>query len=119
MFGIGGTEFIIILIFAFLIFGPDKLPKMAQTIGKFIRKFQETRAEVSKVVKEDVIDINDLDNPIKDPAKAVDKLSNIAKDTFKDVTQSASSVKEDASNSIASKAIADREKLGKDDEGQR
>ena len=29
MFGIGDTEFVLIVIFAFLLFGPDKLPGMA------------------------------------------------------------------------------------------
>ena len=117
MFGIGGTELIIILVFAFLIFGPDKLPDLAKTIGKFLRKFQDTRQEVTKVVKEDVIDLKDEENPIKDPTKAVDKLSNIAKDTLKDVTsnkQDIENLKEAAKtggakvSAMAEKALADK-----------
>ena len=41
MFGIGGTELIIILIFAFLVFGPDKMPALAKPIGGFLRKFHQ------------------------------------------------------------------------------
>ena len=41
MFGIGGTELVIILIFGFLIFGPDKLPSMGRTIGRALRQAVE------------------------------------------------------------------------------
>ena len=41
MFGIGGFELFLILLFGFLIFGPDKLPAMAKTIGKAIAKFRK------------------------------------------------------------------------------
>ena len=41
MFGIGQTELIIILVFAFLLFGPDKLPQAGKTIGRAIRQFRE------------------------------------------------------------------------------
>ncbi|MEF2672829.1 twin-arginine translocase TatA/TatE family subunit, partial [Adlercreutzia sp.] len=40
MFGIGGFELFLILLFGFLIFGPDKLPAMAKTLGKAIAKFR-------------------------------------------------------------------------------
>ena len=33
MFGIGGFELFLILLFGVLIFGPDKLPAMAKTLG--------------------------------------------------------------------------------------
>ena len=117
MFGIGGTELIIILVFAFLIFGPDKLPDLATTV----RKFQDTRSEVTKVVKEDVIDLNDEENPIKDPTKAVDKLSNIARETLKDVSESSEDLAKLKNatqtggrniSKIAEKALADKESEG-------
>ena len=39
--GIGGTELAIILIFGFLIFGPDRLPAMGRTIGRALRQFRQ------------------------------------------------------------------------------
>lgn len=56
MFGIGDTEFILILIFAFLLFGPEKLPGLGKTLGKGIRQFREASDSVTKVVKEEVLD---------------------------------------------------------------
>ena len=41
MFGIGGFELFIILLFAFLIFGPDKLPEIAKTLGAALNKFKK------------------------------------------------------------------------------
>ena len=37
MFGIGEAELVIIVTFAFLLFGPDKLPGMGRTIGRIIQ----------------------------------------------------------------------------------
>ena len=56
LFGIGDTEFVLIIIFAFLLFGPDKLPGMGRTIGRGLRQFREAQASVTKVVQSEVID---------------------------------------------------------------
>lgn len=40
MFGIGGWEFILIAVLALLLFGPDKLPQFARTVGRFMRDFK-------------------------------------------------------------------------------
>ena len=56
LFGIGDTEFLLIIIFAFLLFGPDKLPGMGRTIGRGLRQFREASDSVTKVVQSEVID---------------------------------------------------------------
>lgn len=56
LFGIGDTEFVLIIIFAFLLFGPDKLPGMGRTIGRGLRQFREAQDSVTKVVQSEVID---------------------------------------------------------------
>lgn len=40
MFGIGGWEFMIIAVLALMLFGPDKLPQFARTIGRLMRDFK-------------------------------------------------------------------------------
>lgn len=57
MFGIGGFELFIILLFGFLIFGPDKLPEMAKTLGAALRKFKQAQAEMESVIKGEVLDV--------------------------------------------------------------
>ena len=56
MFGIGGFELFIILLFGFLIFGPDKLPEIAKTVGTAISKFKKAQDEMSAVLKSEVME---------------------------------------------------------------
>ena len=84
MFGIGGFELLIILVFGFLIVGPERLPQIAHTIGKALKTFQNARREVSDVVRNDIYD-PDSDEPFKDPLVAIDKVSDITKRTTKTI----------------------------------
>lgn len=56
LFGIGGFELFIILLFGFLIFGPDKLPEMAKTLGAALRKFKQAQSEMESVIKGEILD---------------------------------------------------------------
>ena len=56
MFGIGSGELAIILVFGFLLFGPDKLPQMGHTIGRALRQFRETQEKLTAVVQTEVVD---------------------------------------------------------------
>lgn len=76
MFGIGGFELFIILVFGFLIFGPDKLPEIAKTVGKGIARFREAQQEMNDVLgDEKLIDLDDPNEPIKDPMEALDRIA--------------------------------------------
>lgn len=74
--GIGGNELLIILIFAFLIFGPDKLPSIARTIGRAIAKFREAQDEVNEVIRREVYD-PDADNQEEQVEKAARKVASV------------------------------------------
>lgn len=56
MFGIGGFELFIILLFGFLVFGPDKLPEVAKTFGAALSKFKAAQEEMNQVIKTEVIE---------------------------------------------------------------
>lgn len=65
--GIGGTELAIILIFGFLIFGPDRLPAMGRTIGRALRQFRQAQDQMNKMVQTEIV--NPLNESMKEPAK--------------------------------------------------
>ena len=70
MFGIGEGELAIILVFGFLLFGPDKLPQMGRTIGRAIRQFRDTQEKMTAVVQSEIIDpVTEAAAPVK-PKKA-------------------------------------------------
>ena len=72
MFGLSGFELFLILLFGFLIVGPDKLPAIAQTVGRAIAKFRSAQEEMNKVVKTEIYDPMSKD-PVKNPLDAIDK----------------------------------------------
>lgn len=83
MLGIGSTELVIILVFGFLLFGPDKLPQMGRTIGRALRQFRETQEKLTAVVQTEVVD------PMAAAAKAP-KVAVAAEDEDADAEGSAS-----------------------------
>ncbi len=56
MFGIGETELVLILLFAFMIFGPDKLPGMGKTLGRALRQFRTAQEGFTQVVQTEIVD---------------------------------------------------------------
>ena len=56
MFGIGETELVIIVVFAFLLFGPDKLPGMGRTLGRVLRQFREASDGFTEEVQTNIMD---------------------------------------------------------------
>ena len=97
MFGIGGFELFLILLFGFLIFGPDKLPAMAKTIGKAIAKFRNAQEEMSGVLKGEMVFDKDAEDPFKNPLDALDEAAAKAKKGADSAKKAASAVSKKAS----------------------
>lgn len=53
MFGIGGTELIVILVVALLFLGPDKLPEAAKTLSKGIRDLKKQSNKLQQTIEND------------------------------------------------------------------
>ena len=91
MFGIGGFEFVLILLFAFLIFGPDKLPQIARTVGKGIAKFRAAQEDMNEVLKESKAFDPNAEDPFGDPTETIDKLASTAEKHMRSAASEASS----------------------------
>ena len=94
VFGIGEGELAIIVVFGFLLFGPDKLPQMGRTIGRAIRQFRETQEKMTAVVQSEIID------PVSEAASAPVKPKKAAttdddSDADEDATETAAPAKKE------------------------
>ncbi len=57
MFGLGGTEIVIILVLALLLFGAKNLPQLGRSLGQGIREFKsgvsEVKTDIEKSLEDD------------------------------------------------------------------
>lgn len=124
MFGIGEGELAIIVVFGFLLFGPDKLPQMGRTIGRAIRQFRETQEKMTAVVQSEIIDpVSEAASaPVKPKKTAVDDDS----DADEDAAEAAAPAKKEtfaerrarlAAEKAASEAAAEGEGAAEEAEG--
>ena len=125
MFGIGEGELAIIVVFGFLLFGPDKLPQMGRTIGRAIRQFRETQEKMTAVVQSEIID------PVSEAASAPVKPKKAAatdddSDADEDAAETATPAKKEtfaerrarlAAEKAASEGAAEGEGVAEEAEG--
>ena len=125
MFGIGEGELAIIVVFGFLLFGPDKLPQMGRTIGRAIRQFRETQEKMTAVVQSEIIDpVSEAASaPVKPKKAAVDDDS----DADEDAVEAAASAKKEtfaerrarlAAEKAASEGVAEGEGAAEETEAE-
>lgn len=126
MFGIGEGELAIIVVFGFLLFGPDKLPQMGRTIGRAIRQFRETQEKMTAVVQSEIID------PVSEAASAPVKPKKAAatdddSDADEDAAETAAPAKKEtfaerrarlAAEKAASEAAAEAEGAAEESEAE-
>jgi len=65
MFGIGLPEFILILIVALLVVGPEKLPDLARTVAKYVVELKRTANSLKQSLTEEEPE-SVLDRPPRD-----------------------------------------------------
>ena len=53
MFGLGGTELLVVFVIILLVFGPSQIPKMARGLGQAMREFKKAQREISDEIQRD------------------------------------------------------------------
>jgi sec-independent protein translocase protein TatA len=51
---LGGTDLLVILVVALMLFGGDKLPEIARTVGKGIRDFKDASEDVKREINNQI-----------------------------------------------------------------
>ena len=54
MFGLGAGEVLIILVIAFLLFGPKQLPEVGRQVGRAVKGFKDTAEDLRKSVEPEI-----------------------------------------------------------------
>ena len=73
MFGsIGGTEILVIMVIALLIFGPRKLPELGKSIGRGLSEFKRASNDLKRSLEDELsleerTDHNKIDAPDTGP----------------------------------------------------
>jgi sec-independent protein translocase protein TatA len=57
MFGIGGGEILLILMIALMLFGSDKVPEIARTIGKLMAQLKNATNDIKHEIQKSVDNI--------------------------------------------------------------
>ncbi len=86
MFGLGVAEVLIILVIAFLLFGPKQLPEVGRQIGRAVKGFKETASDLRQTVDPEINMIQqefkmveqDLQSSMKEAEEEVNAATKVA-----------------------------------------
>jgi sec-independent protein translocase protein TatA len=91
MFGLGVTEILVILIVAFLLFGPQQLPEVGRQVGKAVKGLKDVTEDVKKTVEPELNLMQaevksveqDLESSMKEAEEAIKKQADETQEEVK------------------------------------
>ncbi len=91
MFGIGGGELIFIIFIALMLFGSDKIPEIARTMGKIMAQLKNATNDIKSEIQKSA-DIQEINSSVKELTSTftdeVDKVkSNVSENILTDVNK--------------------------------
>ncbi|MDR4493712.1 MAG: twin-arginine translocase TatA/TatE family subunit [Nitrospirales bacterium] len=95
MFGLGAMEVLVILVIAFLLFGPKELPEIGKQVGKAVKGFKDTTEDLRQSVEPE---INMITQEFKSVEQDLETSMKEAEEQIKGAT-------EQATDSGGSKAV--------------
>ena len=89
---LGFGEILIIFVVILFIVGPDKIPSFAKKIGEGLRAFKDATSDVTKEIKENVVDpLNEAQAPLREAMEPLEEMKN-------EINKSVSDIKKDVTN---------------------
>lgn len=102
MFDVGFSELMLIGVVALIVIGPERLPKVARTIGHLVGRAQRYVSDVKTDIQRemDLGDLNDLKNQMLDAAQSVKSSMQDATDSLRKPLDEAQQALNEASASV-------------------
>ncbi|WP_366186769.1 twin-arginine translocase TatA/TatE family subunit [Flavobacterium ovatum] len=96
MFGIGGGELVFIMFIVLMLFGADKVPEIARTLGKTIAQVKNATNDIKSEIHKGIED-NGLDaKSLTDMSGSINsKINKATEDVLGDTVTQANKIKED------------------------
>ena len=95
MFGIGGGELIFIIFIALMLFGSDKIPDVARTMGKAMAQFKNATNEIKSEIQKGV-ESQGLDTSMKElTATFTDEVEKVKSNIDTTILPEVTKLKED------------------------
>ncbi len=80
MFSLGGSELLLIAVIALVLFGPDKIPQMARSVGRLLREFNKYRDIMESTVRAEIYRTDrDEGKDVGDHQAGLDRITQAAK----------------------------------------
>lgn len=112
MFDIGFSELLVIALVALIVIGPERLPKVARTLGHLFGRLQRYVAEVKADIDREMQmeELNKLQASIQEAARSVEKsVSEGMRDAETQIKTVADVVEKTGENTAASSPASDAE----------
>jgi len=93
MFNIGMSEFILLLLIAFLVVGPKDLPKIARAIGKGVKYLGNLKEEFGEI-----LNIEEEINTVKKDREEIKAITKEVGQTSREITDAMNEAKKDLKN---------------------
>ena len=96
MFNIGAGEILLVLVVAFVIVGPDDLPRVARWLGRMVRKLRTLIRDIKAETGWDEVEkeVREVQKDVKQTVREMD-ISADLKDAVKDVNQEINGISKD------------------------
>lgn len=86
---IGLWELIVVFVVALLVIGPDKLPRYAQMLGKALREFRNATQDMTKELKENVVEpLEKAQEPLREAMEPLEQMDREIRSSVSDVDRS-------------------------------